>query len=259
MAKNKTDNPVYFIGAGPGDPELLTVKGKRLLEQADVVIYAGSLINPEMLKFCSRKAEQIDSAPLCLDYIAKVMIDRAKRGQRVVRMHSGDPSVYSTIGEQMKMLSEAGIDFEVVPGVSSLGATAAALQNELTMPGVSQTVIITRAPGRTPVPERELISSLAEHQATMAIFLSAGRVDHVQEMLLEHYPPDTPAASVQHATWEKEKRVNTTVGDLADAFREAGIDRTAIILVGEALSNDGEKSKLYDKKFSHGYREGIKE
>lgn len=250
---------VRFVGAGPGDPELLTVKGKRLMEQADVVIYAGSLVNPELLAYAGEKTEKIDSAPLCLDYIAKVMIDRARRGQQVVRLHSGDPSVYSTIGEQMKMLDEAGILYEVVPGVSSLGAAAAAMECELTLPGVSQTVIITRAPGRTPVPDREKISSLAAHQSTMAIFLSAGRVGHVQEMLLEHYPADTPATAVQHASWAKEKRVKTTVGELADAFREAGIDRTAIILVGDALAGDGEQSKLYDKNFSHGYREGIKE
>ena len=259
MTKQKPDKAVYFVGAGPGDPELMTVKGMRLLEQAEVVIYAGSLINPDVLDFCNPKAEQIDSAPLCLDYIVKVIIDRARRGQLVVRMHSGDPSIYSTIGEQMKMLSEAGIDFGVVPGVSSLGATAAALQCELTLPGVSQTVIITRAPGRTPVPERELIATLAAHQSMMAIFLSAGRVADVQEMLLEHYPAETPAAAVQHASWSKEKKVNTTVGGLVDSFHEAGIDRTAIILVGDALYNEGEKSKLYDRNFSHGYREGIKE
>ena len=246
---------VYFVGAGPGDPELLTIKGMRLLEQADVVIYAGSLINPEMLELCPN-AERIDSAPLCLDYIVEVMVDRVKRGKRVVRLHSGDPAFFGAIREQITQLRHAGVDLEVVPGVSSLGAAAAAISSELTVPGVSQTVIITRAAGRTPVPEGEDIGRLAEHGSTMAVFLSAGLIGRLQERLAAHYPPETPVVVVQHASWPQERILYTSVADMAGAIREAKVDRTAIILIGEALAQEGDESRLYSKDFSHGYRQG---
>ncbi|MEW6018700.1 MAG: precorrin-4 C(11)-methyltransferase [Pseudomonadota bacterium] len=245
---------VYFVGAGPGDPELLTIKGMRLLQEADVVIYAGSLVNPKMLDLCPN-AERIDSAPLCLDYIVEVMVDRVKHGKRVVRLHSGDPAFFGAIKEQIARLREASVDLEVVPGVSSLGAAAAAISSELTVPGISQTVIITRAAGRTPVPEKEDIALLAEHKATMAVFLSAGLISRLQERLSLHYPPETPVVIVQHASWPEERVLRTNVAEMAGAIKEAGMDRTAIILIGAALAQGGDESLLYSPEFSHGYRQ----
>jgi len=248
-----TDSKIYFLGGGPGDPELMTIRGMRLLEQAETVIHAGSLVSPELLNFCPR-AELVDSAPLCLDDIVKVMVTRAHAGKRVVRLHSGDPSFYGAIKEQIARLRLEGIDFEVVPGVSSLNAAAAALASELTVPGVSQTVIITRAAGRTPVPESESIARLATHGATMAIFLSAGLAAEVQQQLLEGYKPETPVAVVQNASRQNQRIMRTTVAKLASDIEAAGIDRTAIILVGEALAQAGDESLLYKDGFSHGYR-----
>jgi len=248
------DAKVYFLGAGPGDPELLTLKGMRLLEQADTVIHAGSLVHPDVLEFAKR-AELIDSAPLCLDDIMAIMVERARQGKRVVRLHSGDPAFYGAIKEQIARLRQEDIDYEVVPGVSSLGAAAAALACELTVPGVSQTVVITRAAGRTPVPEREDISQLAVHGATLAIFLSAGLAEEVQQKLLQGYTPETPAAVVQNASRANQKIIRTQVGKLAADVAAAGIHRTAIILVGEALAQQGDESLLYRKGFSHGCRD----
>ena len=245
---------VYFLGAGPGDPELVTIRGMRLLEQADTVIYAGSLVSPDLLEFAPN-AELVDSAPLCLDDIVNIMVARAREGRRVVRLHSGDPSLYGAIKEQIARLKREGIGFEVVPGVSSLSAAAAALTSELTVPGISQTVIITRAAGRTPVPEREDISLLAAHGATMAVFLSAGLAPEVQRQLLKGYGSDTPVAVVQNASRRQQKILRTTVAKLAGDVEAAGIDRTAIILVGEALAQEGGESLLYREGFSHGYRQ----
>lgn len=251
---NPQTHRVYFVGAGPGDPELLTIKAMRLLQQADVVIYAGSLVSPQILELCP-DAEQIDSAPLCLDYIVEVMVDRVKRGKRVMRLHSGDPAFFGAIKEQIALLRQARVDLEVVPGVSSLGAAAAAISSELTVPGVSQTVILTRAAGRTPVPEREDIARLAEHRSTMAIFLSAGLISRLQERLSAHYPPATPVVIVQHASWPQERVLRTNVAEMAGAVKEAGVDRTAIILIGDALAQQGEESRLYSQDFSHGHRQ----
>jgi len=245
---------VFFVGAGPGDPDLLTIKGRNLLEQADVVIYAGSLVSPQVLEICPR-AERIDSAPFCLDYLVEVMVDRVKHGKKVVRLHSGDPALFGAIKEQIAMLRDAKVDLEVVPGVSSLAAAAAAISSELTVPGISQTVIITRAAGRTPVPEKEDIALLAAHNATMAVFLSAGLITRLQERLVEHYPPETPVAIVQHASWPEERVLRTNVAEMAGAIQEAGMDRTAIILIGAALAQQGEESRLYARDFSHGYRD----
>ncbi|MCL4472754.1 MAG: precorrin-4 C(11)-methyltransferase [Actinobacteria bacterium] len=245
---------VSFLGAGPGDPELMTIKGMRLLQRADAVIHAGSLVHPDVLEFAPQ-AELIDSAPLCLDDIVKAMVSRARAGKQVVRLHSGDPSLFGAVKEQMARLRQEGIGYEVVPGVSSLSAAAAALTSELTVPGISQTVIITRAAGRTPVPESEDIASLARHGATMAIFLSAGLAADVQAKLGEGYPPQTPVAVVQNASRAGQKIVRTTVAGLSADIAAAGIDCTAIILVGEALAQAGEESLLYKDGFSHGYRE----
>lgn len=250
-----TDNPVHFVGAGPGDPELITLKGKRLLGVADIVIHAGSLVDPALLDYCSQ-AELIDSAGLDLERIVALMADNWRAGRRVVRLHSGDPSIYGAIKEQIQRLREQGIPFAVVPGVSSLNAAAAALAAELTVPEVSQTVIITRAAGRTPVPARESIDRLAAHGATMAVFLSATLAADLQEQLLAGYPPETPVAVVQNASRSNQAVLRTRVGDLATDIADAGIDRTAIILVGAALAQEGKDSRLYDPGFSHGYRDG---
>ncbi|MHB1412464.1 MAG: precorrin-4 C(11)-methyltransferase [Thermoleophilia bacterium] len=246
---------VCFVGAGPGDLELITVKGLRLLEQADVIVYAGSLINADLLQF-NPGAELIDSAPLCLDDIISLMVNRARAGRKVVRLHSGDPAFYGAIKEQIARLRPAGIGFSVVPGVSSLNAAAAALASELTVPGVTQTVIVTRAAGRTPVPEREDLGALAAHGATMAIFLSAGLAAQVQEKLMAHYRPETPVAVVHRVSWPDQRIIRTTVSGLTGSIKNAGIDRTAIILVGEALAQEGDESLLYARGFSHGYRAG---
>jgi len=251
--EGKAGGFIHFLGAGPGDPELLTVKGRKLLEDADTVIYAGSLVNRALLGMCPG-AELIDSAPLDLERMVSLMLERYGQGRKVVRLHSGDPSLYGAIGEQIARLREAGARLEVVPGVSSLSAAAAAIESELTVPGVSQTVIITRAEGRTPVPEREGIDSLAAHGATMAVFLSAGMAEKLSAALLRHYSPDTPVAVVQRASWPAQKVLRTSVGSMAAEMDAAGIDRTAIILVGEALGRQGEESLLYDEGFSHGYR-----
>lgn len=248
------DLPVYFIGAGPGDPELITIKGKRLLERSDVVVYAGSLINPSLLEFCREEAELIDSAPLDLDRIVGIMVDGAREGKLVVRLHSGDPALYGAINEQMARLRQEGVGFVVVPGVSSLAACAAALETELTAPGVSQTVIITRAAGRTPVPASEDIALLAAHNATMAIFLSAALAGEVQAKLLEHYSAETPVAVVKRASCPDEEVIRTTVGRLAADLSAAGVSRSAVILVGAAVAGGGEASRLYAREFSHGFR-----
>lgn len=255
MAEQK-DREVIFLGAGPGDPELLTLKGLRLLKQADTVIFAGSLVNPLVLEFCHESVELIDSAPLCLDDIVELMAKRARAGKSVVRLHSGDPAFYGAIAEQMARLREMGIDFSVVPGVSSLAAGAAALESELTLPEVSQTVIVTRAAGRTPVPPTEALDSLAAHQVTMAIFLSSSLAAEVQAQLLKHYPAETPVAVVQRASWPDQKILRTTVDSLAATMKEAAVSRTAIIYVGAALAGQGEESHLYARGFSHGYRRG---
>ncbi len=254
-AKRGTKNVVYFVGAGPGDVELITLKGMRLLEQADTIIYAGSLINPVLLAL-NRKADLVDSSRLCLDDIIKIMVKENRRGRKVVRLHSGDPSLFGAIKEQIARLGQAGVSARVIPGVSSLAAAAAALPVELTVPGVSQTVIITRAAGRTPAPEREDISSLAEHQAAMAIFLSAGLAAKVQAKLERHYPPETPVAVVQRASWPDEKIIRTRLAQLAAAMKKEGINSTAIILVGAALEQKGDESMLYAGDFSHGFRKG---
>lgn len=245
---------VHIIGAGPGDPELLTLKGRRLLAEADIVVHAGSLVDPALLEFCTR-AELVDSAGLDLEAIVMVMVKGYRDGNRVVRLHSGDPSYYGAIKEQIARLRAEAVPFRIVPGVTSLSAVAAALEMELTVPGVSQTVIITRAEGRTPVPVREAIPSLASHQATMAVFLSAGLAAKLQQQLLEEYPAATPVAVVQNASRPEQVIIRTNVGALAEAVAAAGIDRTAIILVGETLAQQGEDSRLYDSGFSHGYRQ----
>jgi len=248
---------VYFIGAGPGDPELLTIRAKNIIERADVIIYADSLINPEVCLYAHKEAEVYTSASLSLEEITETIVNAVRQGKAVARLQSGDPSIYGAIQEQMAALDEKGIEYEIIPGVSSLFAAAAALKMELTVPELSQTVIVTRMEGRTPVPASENLKSLAAHQASMAIFLSASLVEEVvAELLAGGYPPNTPAAVVYRATWPDELVLRTTLRELAECVKTAGITKQALILVGDFLNSKekGRRSKLYDQDFKHEYR-----
>ncbi|RMD58881.1 MAG: precorrin-4 C(11)-methyltransferase [Nitrospirae bacterium] len=244
---------IYFVGAGPGDPELLTIKAKRLIDEADVIIYAGSLVNREILR--DVKGSIHDSSPLTLSEIIEIMKDAFSSGKKVVRLHSGDPSIYGAIREQMLLLDELNIPYEIVPGVSSAMAAAAVLKEELTVPEVVQSVILTRYGGRTPVSEREKLSKLAKHRVSMLIFLSIGMIEEVVSELLEGYPEDTPAAVVYMATWPQQKIIRAQLKDISEEVKKLGIKKTAIIAVGDFLRRDKRAfSKLYDKDFEHGYR-----
>ena len=250
---------VYIVGAGAGDPELITVKGQKLLQKADVIIYAGSLVNPALLGFAKEGAEIHDSASMTLPEVIETIEKAVAKDLMVVRLHTGDPSIYGAIQEQMDALKKKGIDFEVVPGVSSFLATAAALKQEYTLPGISQTVIITRNEGRTPVPEREKLRSLAAHQATMCIFLSITMLEDVVKELIEGgYAPDTPIAIVQRASWPEQKIVRATLETIVAEIADKGIDRTAMIVVSRCLGVDYELSRLYAPEFSHMFREASK-
>jgi precorrin-4/cobalt-precorrin-4 C11-methyltransferase len=248
---------VYFVGAGPGDPELLTVKARRLLEHARLCVYAGSLVNPELLRLLPAEAERHDSATMNLDEIVELFQIARSRQIDVVRLHTGEPSIYGAIGEQMDALDRLQIAYEVVPGVSAFQAAAAALRVELTAPEVAQTIILTRAPGRTPTPPSEDLSRLAQSRATLCIFLSTDRIAELTGMLAGHYGPDCPAALVYHASWPDEKIIRGTLADVAERVGAEGITRTAMFLVGHALARPAPRvSKLYDKTFGHGYRRG---
>lgn len=248
-------NPVFFVGAGPGDPELITVRGQRLLREADLVIYAGSLVPRALVTGLT--AEVRNSATMHLDRIVTMMVTAWRQGKRVVRLHTGDPALYGAIREQMNALAREHIPCRVVPGVSSVAAAAAALKAELTLPEVSQTVIITRRAGRTPVPEEESIKELARHRTTMMILLSVAMIDQVvAELLQGGYPAATPVAVVEKASWPEERIVAGTLAGISDKVRDAGIRKTAIICVGEVFTA-GETtiaSRLYAREFSHGCR-----
>lgn len=246
---------VYIVGAGPGDPELITVKGRRLLSEADVVIYAGSLVNPEVLSVCKKEAEILNSASMTLPEVLEKIVDSVACGKAVVRLHTGDPAIYGAIQEQMDELEKRGIEFEVVPGVSSFLMAAAALKQEYTLPDVSQTVIITRDEGRTPVPKRESLKSLAAHQSTMCIFLSVHMMeDVVKELIAGGYDKTTPVAIVYKASWPDQKILRGTLETIADIVRKEDISRTAMIVVSRCLDADYSLSRLYAPDFSHGYR-----
>ncbi|WHH60585.1 precorrin-4 C(11)-methyltransferase [Petroclostridium sp. X23] len=245
---------VCFIGAGPGDPELITVKGQKLIKEADVIIYAGSLVNPEVIKDAKKDALIYNSADMTLEEVLHIMKDAEQNKKKVARVHTGDPSIYGAIREQMDALDTIGISYEVVPGVSSFVAAAAALKKEFTLPGVAQTVILTRLEGRTAVPEGERLGSLARHGASMCIFLSVGMMDKVVEELLEGYEENTPVAVIYRASWPDEKVVSGTLKDISEKVKKAGITKTAQIVVGDFLGNRYELSKLYDKSFSHEFR-----
>lgn len=245
---------VYFIGAGPGDPDLITVKGLKIIEKADIIIYAGSLVNPEVLKDHKPGAAIYNSASMNLEQILEVMVQGVKEGKLVARVHTGDPSIYGAIREQMDGLSKKNIAYEVVPGVSSFVAAAAALRCEYTLPGVSQTIILTRHEGRTPVPAGQDLASLAGHKASLAIFLSVSMIEEVVSQLTPCYGGDTPVAVVEKASWPEERIVRGTLNTIACMVKEYKIEKTALILVGGFLGNEYELSRLYDKSFSHGFR-----
>ena len=247
---------IYFVGAGCGAPDLITVRGMRLLEQADVIIYAGSLVNPALLGYARQDCAVYNSAEMTLDEVTGVM-QRAESEQKMtVRLHTGDPCVFGAIREQMDVLDAQGISYEVCPGVSSFCGAAAALRAEYTLPEVSQTVILTRMAGRTPVPERERIRELAAHHATMVIFLSAGMTEALSaELIAGGYAPDTPAAIVYKASWPDEKVCRCTVGTLAETAQKNGIRKTALITVGGFLGDAYALSRLYDPAFETEYRE----
>jgi len=247
---------VYFIGAGPGDPELLTLKGKRLIDSADVIIYAGSLVNEKVLEGHKPEAEIYNSAYMHLDEVLKVMKAAEAKGLVTARVHTGDPAIFGAIREQMDALEEMGISYEVVPGVSSFLGVAAALKKEYTLPGVSQTVILTRMEGRTPVPDKEKLVDLAKHNATMIIFLSVGMIEELAETLKKEYRETTPVAVVYKATWEDQKIVTGDLTNIAQKVKEAGITKTALTVVGDFLGDEYELSKLYDKTFTTEFRKG---
>lgn len=247
---------VYFVGAGPGAADLITVRGAKLISEADVIIYAGSLVNPDLLEYARADAEIHNSAYMTLEEVLDVMEKAAAGGKTVCRLHTGDPSLYGAIREQMDALNELGISYATCPGVSAAFGAAAALDLEYTLPGVSQSLIITRMAGRTPMPETESIESWAAHGSTMAIYLSAGMPEKLSASLIAGgYSEDTPAAIVYKATWPDEEAYYCTVSELADTAKEHGITKTALIIVGDVIgSKDYDRSKLYDKGFSTGFR-----
>jgi len=254
---------VVFVGAGPGDPGLITVLGRKAVEAADVVLYAGSLVNPEILAWARPGVPTHDTSGLTLEETTRICLEAARQGRRVVRLHTGDPSLYGAVQEQIERLERHGVPCRIVPGVSSAFASAAALGTQLTLPGVTQTVVFTRLGGRTPVPESEALERLASTGATLCVFLSVDRIDEVVDACLRGgLPPDTPTAVVHRASWPDEVCLTGTLADIAPKVQRAGFRRQAMILVGRALgrrvggSGEPPRSRLYDPSFSHGYRKG---
>lgn len=246
---------VDFVGAGCGAADLITLRGKKLIENADLIIYAGSLVNPEILKYAKDSCEILNSAEMTLDEVIGAIEDAERKKKNTVRLHTGDPSLYGAVREQFDRLERLGIAYNVCPGVSSFCGAAAALKAEYTLPGVSQTVILTRMAGRTSVPESERIERLAAHGSTMVIFLSAGMLSELSEKLIEGgYPPETPAAIVYKASWEDEKVCRCHVKNLAQTAEKNGISKTALIVVGNFLGDDYSLSKLYDENFETEFR-----
>ncbi len=246
---------VYFVGAGPGDAELLTLKAKRIIAEADVIIYAGSLVNPEVLKWAREGASLLNSATMTLEDVTQVFSQAKAEGKIVARIHSGDPSLFSAIQEQMDWCRAHAIEFQVVPGVSAFSAASAALEQELTLPGVTQTVILSRLGKRTPVPDSEGLRELARTGATLVLFLSVHLIGEVVGQLSDSYPPETRVAVVERASWPDERVVRGSLADIATKVKEAGISRSAIIIVGHVLGGGYEKSRLYDPGFTHSHRQ----
>ena len=255
-------NKVYIVGAGSGDPDLITVKGLKILQQADVVIYADSLVNEELIAKAKSNAKVLKSSGMDLEEQVALMSEEVRQGKSVARVHTGDPAIYGAILEQMVLLRETGTPYEIIPGVSAIFAAASQVQAELTVPELTQTVIITRIEGRTPVPETEKLRALASHHTTIALYLSSGMAEKVtSELLAAGWQEDTPIAVVYRATWSDQKIIRTNVKRLASDLAEAGITKHAIILAGKALDPElvvskAHQSKLYDKHFTHGYRAG---
>ncbi|MGG7177024.1 precorrin-4 C(11)-methyltransferase [Clostridium paraputrificum] len=247
---------VYFIGAGPGDVDLITVKGRDVLSKADIVIYAGSLVARKHLNFCKKGFVSYNSASMTLDEVIEIIKENQEK--LIVRLHTGDPAIYGAIKEQMDELNKLDIDYSVIPGVSSFTAAASVIKKEFTLPSVTQTVILTRVAGRTPVPETEDLERLASVGASMAIFLSISMIDKVVAKLRAGYGRNVPIAVVERATWEDERAIIGTLDDIADRIKEAGITKCAQILVGDFIDCDYDKSFLYDKGFSHMFREAKK-
>jgi precorrin-4/cobalt-precorrin-4 C11-methyltransferase len=246
---------IYFIGAGPGDPDLITVKGKRCLETADIIIYAGSLVNEALLKVAKPQCEIHNSAGMTLEEILEVMTNGEAAGKTIARVHTGDPSLFGALREQLDALDRRQISYEIVPGVSSFLATAAALKKEYTLPGVTQTVILTRMEGRTKVPAAETIEALAEHRATMIVFLSGGIIHELVAKLRAGYPENTPVAVVYKASWPEQRIVRGTLQNIAAKVQKAGIQKTALVAVGGFLGDEYELSRLYDRTFAHEFRD----
>lgn len=250
---------VHFVGAGSGAVDLITVRGAKLLAEADVVIYAGSLVNPELLTYCGEQCEIHNSAMMTLEEVLTVVKEANAQGKSIVRLHTGDSSIYGAVREQFDELDALGIDYDVCPGVSAFCGAAAALKAEYTLPDVSQTVIITRTAGKTPVPQRESIVSLAKHQSTMVLFLSTSLTEKLQAELLEGgYPADTPVAVVYKATWPDERVFRCTVETLHKTVSENNLTKTALIIVGGCMGEEYTRSKLYDPSFSTEFREASK-
>ena len=249
---------IHVVGAGSGAPDLITIRGKKFLEEADVIIYAGSLVNPQLLDYAKEGCQIYNSAKMTLEEVLDVMREAEKAEKMTVRLHTGDPCLYGAIREQMDVLDEEGVSYDYCPGVSSFCGAASALNLEYTLPEVSQSVIITRMAGRTPVPEKESIESFAAHQATMVVFLSTGLLEELSKRLIEGgYSKDTPAAIVYKATWEDEKSFVCTVGTLAQTAKENQITKTALMIIGEAVAHSNyERSKLYDPGFTTEFRKG---
>lgn len=247
-------SPIAFLGAGPGAPDLMTIRGRRLLEEARLVVYAGSLVNEAVLAWTGEECRTVSSAPLTLEEILDTMIEAHQSGERVVRLHSGDPAIYGAIQEQMAVLEERNIACEVVPGVSSFTAAAAALGSQLTLPETAQTIILSRAAGRARAPQRERLDRLARTRSTLCIFLSAKHAQSVQDQLLEHYPPETPAAVCYRVTWPDEKLLRTRLDRLAATTRDHDLKRTTLFLVGEAIGGRQGRSGVYDPDHKHVFR-----
>ena len=251
---------IYIVGAGPGAEDLITVRGVELLKKADTIIYAGSLVNPGLLKYAKDDCSIHDSAKMTLEEVISVMENDDAPNKIIVRLHTGDPCIYGAIREQMDVLDSKGMEYEYVPGVSSFIGAASALKAEYTLPNVSQTVILTRMAGRTPVPEKEEIESLAAHQATMIIFLTSTMLKELSNRLIEGgYSPDTPAAIVYKATWPDQKVIRTTIENIAVDAEKEGINKMALICVGNFLGDNYDRSKLYHPEFTHLFREGKQE
>jgi precorrin-4/cobalt-precorrin-4 C11-methyltransferase len=254
-------NTVYFVGSGPGDPDLITIKAKKLVEQADIIVYSGSLLNPKILEYAKKDAQLYDAALLDREKIYRILRDSTTEGKLAIRFHDGDPGLFSTIREQIDKLEKDGLQCSVVPGITAILGAAATMNLELTLPGNTQTLIITRAELRTPVPDREKISELAKHGATMVFYLSVHLISNIVEEILKGgiYTKETPAAVVYRATWEDQKIIKGTSGNIVNKTKESKIIKTALIIVGDVLAPTSyEFSKVYDAGFTHGYRRAKK-